>query len=150
MVSNPHIIFVYPPGGNTSVENARSWFGMCLGSAYIISYLNQKGIAACQFVNSEALTINRCAAAIPELHPRMVGFTIDNSNYFLGQLIARKLKEAAPHIPVIFGGLLPTLHAPTILETNPFVDICVRNEGEETCLECKQYCLWFCFFLIPY
>lgn len=135
MVNRPHIIFVYPPAVSASAENARCWFRMCLGSAFIISYLNQKGIAASQFVSSEPLTINRCTAAVLELNPHMVGFTIDNSNYFLGQLIAGKIKEVAPHIPVIFGGLLPTLHARTILETNPFVDICVRNEGEETCLE---------------
>lgn len=134
-MSNPHILFVYPPAVGTAAENERFFFRMCQGPAFIIAYLKEKGFDARHFVSREPLTINRCASRILDINARSVGFTVDNSNYFLCLLIARKLKEAAPHIPVIFGGLLTTLHARTILETNPFVDICVRNEGEETCLQ---------------
>lgn len=69
------------------------------------------------------------------MKPQIVGFTVDYSNYFFCQFIAKTLKETAPTVIIIFGGIVPSLHSQAILENNPFVDICSRNESEEVCLE---------------
>ena len=79
--------------------------------------------------------MSECACRIASLKPNIVGFTVDYANYFFCQFIAEALKEIAPSVIIIFGGIVPTIHARVILENNPFVDICSRNESEETCLE---------------
>lgn len=132
---NLYIVFVYPPANPSPDQRMRTHFRMCLGGAYIIAYLLQKGFTACSFLTDEPVNVSECAARIAAMSPRMVGFTVDNSNYFLCQVIARAIKATAPGIIIIFGGLLPSLQSEVILRNNPFVDICARNESEETCVE---------------
>lgn len=134
-MNRPHILFVYAPGAAAPAEGVRCRFWMCMGGGYITAYLNQQGLYARHFLSRDPITINECAARILAMNPHTVGFTVDDTNYFICQLMAQKLKTVAPHIPVIFGGLFATLHARTILEKNPAVDICARKESEETCLE---------------
>jgi len=120
----PHILFVYPPG-----------FRMPMGTAYLISYLLQEGFTAEQFYAAEPMTVARCVTKITAKKPRVVGFTVYHANYCLCQSIARGIKEAAPGIIILFGGPTATVQSRVVLMNNPDVDICVRNEGEETCLE---------------
>jgi radical SAM superfamily enzyme YgiQ (UPF0313 family) len=119
-----HILFVYPPD-----------FRMPIGTAYLISYLNQEGFTAGQFYADGPMTAARCVREITAKKPMVVGFTVYHANYCLCQLIARGIKEVSPGIIVLFGGPTATVQSRVVLENNPFVDICVRNEGEETCLE---------------
>jgi radical SAM superfamily enzyme YgiQ (UPF0313 family) len=70
-----------------------------------------------------------------ERKPGIVGFTVYPTNYCSCQLIARTIKESDPSIIILFGGPTPTVQARTILERNPWVDICARNEAEETGLQ---------------
>jgi len=132
---NPHIIFVYPPASSTAHPLKKTHFKLCLGSAYIISYLVQQGFSARQFLAEEPINVKECAARILAGKPKTIGFTVDNANYFLCRLIAGVLKEMDPNVIIIFGGIMPSIHPGTILKNNPFVDICSRNESEETCLE---------------
>jgi len=132
---NPYIVFVYPPANPSPDQRMRTHFRMCLGGAYIVAYLVQKGFTARYFLTHEPVNVSECAARIAAMKPRMVGFTVDNSNYFLCRVIAGAIKETVPGIIIIFGGLLPGLHSEVILTDNPFVDICARNESEETCFE---------------
>ncbi|UCH92307.1 MAG: radical SAM protein [Candidatus Aminicenantes bacterium] len=132
---NPHIIFVFPPAASSSNEYVSAHFNMCLGSAYTISYLVQKGLIARPFLTNEPINVSECAAQILSKKPKVVGFTVYDSNYCLCQLIAHALKEADPNIIILFGGPTASVQAEAILKNNDFVDICVRHEGEETCLE---------------
>jgi anaerobic magnesium-protoporphyrin IX monomethyl ester cyclase len=132
---NPYIVFVYPPANPSPDHHMRTHFRMCLGGAYIMAYLVQKGIAARFFLTGKPVNVKQCAAEITALKPRIVGFTVDNSNYLLCQIIAGAIKEMIPGTIIIFGGLLPGLHAELILRKNRIVDICARNESEETCFE---------------
>lgn len=132
---NPHIIFVYPPASSTADPYKKTHFKLCLGSAYIISYLVQQGFSARQFLAEEPINVKECAARILAEKPKAIGFTVDNANYFMCRLITGALKEMNPNVIIIFGGIVPTIHPGTILRTNPYVDICSRNESEETCLE---------------
>jgi len=132
---NTHIIFVFPPAASVSDENIAAHFNMCLGSAYIISYLVQNGFIARPFLTTVPFNVSRCAARILAGNPRVVGFTVFDANYYLCQLIADALKRANPHIIILFGGPTASVQAEVILRNNACVDICVRNEGEETCLE---------------
>lgn len=132
---NPDIIFVFPPAASFSEEYTSTHFKMCLGSAYTISYLVQKGFIARSFLTNEPINVNECAAQLLSKKPKVVGFTVYDVNYCLCQLIAHALKEVDPNIIILFGGPTASVQAEAILKNNDTVDICVRNEGEETCLE---------------
>lgn len=43
----------------------------------------------------------------------------------------RRLKQALPSVPIVWGGYFPSQHAATCLR-EPYVDICVRSQGEQT------------------
>jgi len=131
---NPHIIFVYPPASSSTVTGV-GHFRMPLGSAYIIAYLRQKGFNARQFLFAQAMNVGKCVNEILAMKPKTVGFTVYHSNYWPCQLVAKGLKEAAPGIIILFGGPTAAVQSREILKNNPYVDICVENEGEETCLE---------------
>ncbi|MCP4155423.1 MAG: radical SAM protein [bacterium] len=130
-----HIVFVYPPANEAPLESIRAHFKMCLGSAYLITYLRQQGFTAQQFVTEEPLNAAACVARLAALKPGAVGFTVDNSNYFLCRIMAEALKAIAPGIIIVLGGILPTMYSEDILAGHPFFDICARNESEETCAE---------------
>ncbi len=108
---------------------------MCLGSAYVAAYLQQNGFTVEQYQTGEALNLRECTAQIAAKKPRVVGFTVYHSNYSMCRLIAKALKEAYPGIIILFGGPTTAVQSGAILENNDFVDICVRNGGEETCLQ---------------
>ncbi len=131
----PHILFVYPPATLSPKKNVSAHFNICLGSAYCISYLVQNGFIARQFFTEEPINVGQCAARILSEKPRAVGFTVYNTNYCFCRLIANALKKAAPNIVIFFGGPTASVCSETILKTTDSVDICVRHEGEETCLE---------------
>ncbi|MCP5048618.1 MAG: radical SAM protein [bacterium] len=130
-----HIVFVYPPATPISSVDERKYFNLCLGSAYCIAYLLQNGWQAQPFITHEPINVHQCVKQILAKKPKVVGFTVYNSNYCSCQLIASRLKETAPDTIIVFGGPTPSVQAKPVLETNRFVDICVRHEGEETCLE---------------
>jgi radical SAM superfamily enzyme YgiQ (UPF0313 family) len=132
---NLHIIFVFPPAASSSNEYISAHFEMCLGSAYTISYLAQKGFIARPFLTDEPVSVGECAAQLLSKKPKVVGFTVYDANYSLCQLIAKALKEVDPNIIILFGGPTASVQAEAILKNNDPVDICARYEGEETCLE---------------
>jgi anaerobic magnesium-protoporphyrin IX monomethyl ester cyclase len=47
---------------------------------------------------------------------------------------AKRLKQALPDVPIVWGGYFPSAHADTVLKEN-YVDYCVHSQGEQTFLE---------------
>lgn len=106
-----------------------------LGVAYIQAYLKKKGIESHQFVPEERIGIEECAERIIDLDPPLVGFTIYDYNYYLVKLISKNIKMKRRDLPILAGGPSATFSDILILEDNPFIDICVRGEGEEAVYE---------------
>ncbi len=121
---------VFPSGGDFYVPN----FAYNLGSAYIIGYLRKKGYSAEQFIANDSFNVEHCVKKILEYIPKIVGFTVYDSNYMQCALISDGLKAINSEILIIFGGPTPSVHFKTILEQVLSVDICVKWEGEETLL----------------
>jgi anaerobic magnesium-protoporphyrin IX monomethyl ester cyclase len=48
--------------------------------------------------------------------------------------ICRRVKMAAPQLPIVWGGYFPTQHADTVLRST-FVDFAIRSQGERPLLE---------------
>jgi len=125
------ILMVFPSGGVLNSSN----FKYSLGSAYIISYLRKNGFNAQQFYSNESFNVRECVKQITSYNPKIVGFTVYNSNYMQCVLISNGLKAINSKIIVVFGGPTPSVQSKDILESILSVDICVRWEGEETLLE---------------
>jgi len=49
--------------------------------------------------------------------------------------LAAQLKQALPHVMIIYGGVFPTYHWRDILKDEPAIDVIVRGEGEASCLQ---------------
>lgn|GEM_PF-1000248 len=128
-----HIVLVYPPAAAIGDEMRRTHFKMCLGGAYITAYLARYKLHSRTFLTSTPVNAAGCAAGILSFNSPVAGFTVDSSNYSSCRLIAKSLKEIAPSIIIVFGGLLPTLQSDVIMKNNPWVDICARGESEKTC-----------------
>jgi radical SAM superfamily enzyme YgiQ (UPF0313 family) len=48
--------------------------------------------------------------------------------------VCRRVKEAMPHVPIVWGGYFPTQHADTVLRSG-LVDFVVRSQGERALLQ---------------
>ncbi|OFY68467.1 MAG: hypothetical protein A2V64_00120 [Bacteroidetes bacterium RBG_13_43_22] len=123
--------FIFPPGGGFE----SNFFFYNIGSAYIISFLRQHGYKAEQYVCREHINLENCVKEIIITNPRVVGFTVFNTNFLTSILIARQIRAISPKIIIVFGGPAATSYSEFILNRYPFIDACFRNEGEETFLQ---------------
>ena len=122
---------VFPSGGDV----LHTHYNYHLGSAYIIAYLRKHGFTAEQFISNELYNARECSKQILKLKPKIVGFTVYEKNYMQCVLISKQLKIYNPDLIIIFGGPTPTVQSREIIETIKWVDLCVRQEGEETVLK---------------
>ncbi|MHA1670380.1 MAG: B12-binding domain-containing radical SAM protein [Promethearchaeota archaeon] len=127
----PDILFICPAGGDFYDTD----FRFTLGSAYIIGYLRNNGYNAHQFISKKLFNVSECAKEILKFKPKIIGFTVLNSNYMQCILLSRGLKRVNPKIIIILGGPTPTIQSEDIIEYESSVDICVRGEGEEVALK---------------
>jgi len=68
--------------------------------------------------------------------PDIVGIGCTFSGAFKSlKIIAESIKELFPRVPIVIGGIHPTLFAKEILEKYKFIDYVVIGEGEATFLE---------------
>jgi ribosomal peptide maturation radical SAM protein 1 len=75
--------------------------------------------------------LDECAEEIVALHPRLVGFTTVFQQHVASLALARRLKERAPEITIVFGGsnCEGVMGAETVRQF-PFVDAAVSGEGD--------------------
>lgn len=62
----------------------------------------------------------------------IVGFSVYIWNRSYSNVLARELKKANPDIFIIWGGPEPPIEKPDFFERLPFVDVCVKLEGEKS------------------
>jgi anaerobic magnesium-protoporphyrin IX monomethyl ester cyclase len=48
--------------------------------------------------------------------------------------VCRRVKDALPHVPILWGGYFPTQHTETVLRA-PYVDFVVRSQGERALVQ---------------
>jgi len=125
------ILMVFPSGGDLYFTN----FSYNLGSSYIIAYLKKHGFKAEQFISEESYNVKECVKKIVEYNPKIVGFTVYETNFMQCSLISNGLRAYNSDIIIIFGGPTPSVQSKEILESIRSVDLCVRREGEEIVLE---------------
>ncbi|MFX1326572.1 MAG: B12-binding domain-containing radical SAM protein [Promethearchaeota archaeon] len=125
------LMMVFPSGGDLFFTN----FTYHLGSAYIIAYLREHGFNAEQFISNDSCNVNECVDKILKYNPKIVGFSVYETNFMQSVLISNCLKKYNSEILIIFGGPTPSVQSKEILESITSVDLCVRGEAEEILLE---------------
>lgn len=65
-------------------------------------------------------------------HSDIVGFSTYVWNKSYNYTLAKRLKLYNPQVKIIFGGPEPAIADPKFFEKFPFIDICVKQEGELT------------------
>ena len=48
--------------------------------------------------------------------------------------VCARVRQALPHVPIVWGGYFPTQHADTVLRA-PYVDFVIRSQGEQALLQ---------------
>ncbi|MFX1277815.1 MAG: B12-binding domain-containing radical SAM protein [Promethearchaeota archaeon] len=125
------LLMIFPSGGDIYQTN----FNHHLGTAYIIGYVRKHGFKAKQFLSNTQYNVRECVKSIFQYNPKVIGFTVYESNYMQSVLLSTFIKKEKPNIIIIFGGPTPTIHSEYLLKQVNSIDLCVRQEGEETVLE---------------
>ncbi|MCL5037427.1 MAG: radical SAM protein [Chloroflexi bacterium] len=105
-----------------------------LGIAYIQARLKTEGIRSVLLSEADH-TLSEFVRAVKRHNPMVMGISIYDPTYYLARMMARAVKQAVPGIIVVAGGPTATFSDRLILTDIPWIDYCVRGEGEETFLE---------------
>ncbi|MHA1378084.1 MAG: B12-binding domain-containing radical SAM protein [Candidatus Helarchaeota archaeon] len=134
------ICFINPAPRSYIIERGHETTGAYppLGILYIMAYLKKEGY--------ECILIDQHATKEPIVHvlrqvrrydPDIVAFnTLTDIN--MGKratYIAKVIKDWNPNLKIVFGNYHASFNHERILRKYPFVDICVRGEGEVTFYE---------------
>ncbi len=119
------VLLIYP--------NVRSGYGeienIPLGYAYLTAALKKSGhrvrIADTRIDNHSPLDEIRI------FKPRLIGLTSMTYGFNIVNDLAKLIKQEDAHLPIVVGGIHPTLCSKEILETGNF-DFVVKGEGEIT------------------
>ncbi len=142
-MASPEILFVFPPSVRilhvppTQIAQhvCVSNFTHHIGSAYIRAFLKEKRIESEQFVTEAPLRMDDIISRIGELQPKVVGFTMYQSNFLAVRYLAQELRRRFPRIKLIAGGPSPTTNDSLVFRRVPELDLCVRGEGEHAVFE---------------
>jgi len=134
------VCFINPAPRSYIIERGHETTGAYppLGILYIMAYLKKEGYGS--------ILIDQHATKIPTIEvlkqlkkydPDIIGFnTLTDINMGLrATFIAKLVKEWNPNVKIVFGNCHATFNHDRILKKYPFVDICVRGEGELTFLD---------------
>ncbi len=101
-----------------------------LGLGMLATILMDHGYTA-EIVNANAHPDwpERVLAAIDRDDVAFVGFTCMSSQVYSAITLSKRIKERFPRLPIVFGGVHPTLIPESLVRT-PWIDYCVVGEGD--------------------
>jgi radical SAM superfamily enzyme YgiQ (UPF0313 family) len=105
-----------------------------LGIAYLSSYIKQRGHKSELVDYTWGGTVKDCLDKINGVNPDIVGFSPRTGEISFCFSIAEKIKRQYPDMPIIFGGVHPTV-APDETIHNEFVDMVCIGDGENALAE---------------
>ena len=135
--------FINPgPNEELSYDEKQKMIGACipLGILYIATVLREKGIEVSVLDQAAgSLSVKETANWIKKENPNVLGFSTLTTSNRTAVILAKEAKIENPNLITVFGNYHATFNANRILENYPFVDIIVRGEGENTCVELAEY-----------
>jgi len=134
------ICFINPAPRSYITERGHETTGAYppLGILYVMGYLKREGYD-CTLIDQHATKIptTQVLERVKKIDPGIIGFnTLTDINHGKrATFIAQIIKKWNPNIKIAFGNCHATFNHDRILKKYPFVDICVRGEGEITFYE---------------
>lgn len=131
------VCFINPAPRSYIIERSHETTGAYppLGILYIIAYIKKQGYGSI-LIDQHATKIptKEVLRQIKKYDPEIVGFnTLTDINMGLrATYIAKLVKDWNPNVKIVFGNCHATFNHDKILNKYPFVDVCVRGEGELT------------------
>ncbi|NVM44883.1 MAG: radical SAM protein [Candidatus Lokiarchaeota archaeon] len=113
-----------------------------MGILYLATYLREKNFDVSildQF--ARGYSVERTLKWIKQENPDVLGFstiTTAGTGIISAEISRRVKEEINPNIKILFGNYHATFNDRRILEKYPFVDACIRGEGEKTLLEIAE------------
>jgi radical SAM superfamily enzyme YgiQ (UPF0313 family) len=124
LVSNPNL-----------EEAGRPTTHVPLGLLSLATVLSRQGMEV-EIVDINGLGDDPQFRRVPEIlmsmAPDVLGFTTWCDSYLVLLRLARRCKDLAPAVPIIFGGPQASQTARQTVENFPQVDLVIRGEGEQT------------------
>jgi len=107
--------------------------GPPLGLAYIAAMLRKDNIKV-KIIDSNAENINikSILSRIKNGTPDLIGLTSVTPTIELCDRLSSEIKKILPNIPIVVGGVHPSLAPHETLEDNPNIDFLIMGEGEYT------------------
>lgn len=133
-VRSAELLLIYPDTGTQILCPPHAY--LCLGSV-----LEKAGFRVTVLDQRVEASFATCLKAyLEDTTPLFVGVSsMTGSQIASGLSICRHIKREHPNIPLVWGGVHPTL-LPRQTVQDRSVDIVVKNEGEQTCLELATAC----------
>ena len=109
-----------------------------IGLAYLAGYLQANGIEV-QIIDAKSLNLpySDICEIVAEEEPDIVGVTVFTSNLKSSLMTCQEIKKAYPSAKIVVGGAHIHPQHREVIE-KPYIDFCVRGEGEETILELTE------------
>ncbi len=130
--------FINPGPNEILLEGERTMIDASppLGILYLASALKDAGVEVSALDHAaEGSSIEDVVDWTMKEDPDILGFSTLISSSLTAPKIAREVKRRDPNVTIVFGNHHATFNAERILKRYPFVDVVVRREGEQTCLE---------------
>ncbi len=136
------IVLVHPAGSNwvpgkkdiTATANRMAPLGLLSIAAYLEREGHQAAILDC--LGPRAVSgVDANVRIILSHNPDLVGFSATTSGFYDGYHLAKRIKEQAPHIKIVFGGVHISSMGGSLSERFDAIDFLCIGEGEVTLTE---------------
>jgi len=109
-----------------------------VGLAYLAGFLQSNGIEV-QIIDAKSLNLlySDICEIVAKEEPDIVGVTVFTSNLKSSLVTCKEIKKAYPPAKIVVGGAHIHPQHREVIE-KPYIDFCIRGEGEETLLEMTE------------
>ena len=125
------ILFVYPDVGGAEQYGTRKYYH---GVGYLSSVLRQAGHETTLVYLQSAPSRESFLSEVETAHPDLVAFSSTTHQHRFVEQCARWLREERPELPLLSGGIHPTLVPEQVIASDVFDFVCV-GEGEHALLD---------------
>jgi len=129
----PKVLLINP---SFNISKANYETSISVGLLSLASYLDQQGI---EVKIIDAIRQKNYLELIQQELPKvdLVGLSVMTMQVSSALKISKLIKEFEPRMPIVWGGVQPTLFPEQVVE-HPLIDIAVFGEGEDSLLEIIQ------------
>lgn len=104
------------------------------GVAYLSAFLKQAGYQVSYMGPRDESEAEDIEQQVARIRPDLIGVSVTTNMFKYGRRWAERIKKAQPDIPILFGGVHPTIYPEEVI-AQPGVDMLCIGEGEEALVQ---------------